>query len=98
MSEQRADVFRALSDPSRRRILHLLADRSMSAGDIAAHFDFTKTSLSRHLKILREAELIVSDRHGTTLEYSANLSVLEGALIGLMNRLGISKEDESEEG
>ena len=95
-SGQSGDAFRALADPSRRKILRLLSDRSLSAGQIAGHFDFTKPTLSRHLKVLREADLIVGERHGTSIRYSANLSVLEDALIGLMNGLGLPRASTGE--
>jgi DNA-binding transcriptional ArsR family regulator len=96
-SRYRGDAFRALADPSRRRILRLLADRSLSAGEIAEHFDFTKPTLSRHLKVLREAELIVGEREGTSIRYSANLSAVEDVLIGLMNGLGLGNRPSADE-
>ena len=90
----RGDVFKALSDPSRRQILHLVAEHTLSAGEIADHFDFTKPSLSRHLKILRQAELVVTERRGTRIEYRANLTVLQDALARLMGGLGIGETHE----
>jgi DNA-binding transcriptional ArsR family regulator len=93
-NDERGDVFKALADPSRRLILRLTAEHTMSVGEIAEHFDFTKPSLSRHLKILREAELVVTKRVGTRIEYSANLTVLQDALARLMGGLGIGEKNE----
>lgn len=73
-------VFEALSHPARRRILVLLRDKSMSAGELASHFDLSKPTLSVHFNKLVEAELVIRERQGTSLIYTANLSVLEDAL------------------
>ena len=77
-------VYRALSDPTRRRILEMLRTRDMSAGEIAAKFDLAKPTLSGHFAVLREAGLIQGDRAGTTITYRLNVSVLEEALWALM--------------
>jgi DNA-binding transcriptional ArsR family regulator len=77
-------VYRALSDPTRRRILEMLRTRDMSAGEIAAQFDLAKPTLSGHFAVLREAGLIQGDRAGTTITYRLNVSVLEEALWALM--------------
>jgi DNA-binding transcriptional ArsR family regulator len=77
-------VYKALSDPTRRRILELLRARDMTAGDLAARFDLAKPTLSGHFAVLREAGLIQGDRTGTTITYRLNVSVLEEALWALM--------------
>jgi ArsR family transcriptional regulator, arsenate/arsenite/antimonite-responsive transcriptional repressor len=77
-------VYRALSDPTRRRILELLRSRDMTAGEIATRFDLAKPTLSGHFAVLREAGLIQGDRAGTTITYRLNVSVLEEALWALM--------------
>jgi ArsR family transcriptional regulator len=77
-------VYRALADPTRRKILKLLRERDMTAGELAAHFEITKPSLSKHFSILREADLINGDKEGTTITYHLNLTVLEEALLSLM--------------
>ena len=77
-------VYRALSDPTRRRILELLRSRDMTAGEIAAKFELAKPTLSGHFAVLREAGLIQGDRAGTTITYRLNVSVLEEALWALM--------------
>lgn len=74
-------VFKALSDPTRRRILQLLRRREMSAGDLADHFALTKSTLSGHFAVLRAADLIASEKVGTTITYRLNASVLEEALL-----------------
>jgi DNA-binding transcriptional ArsR family regulator len=82
-------VFKALSDATRRRILQLLRRREMTAGEIAGHFDLSKPTLSGHFAVLREAGLIVSEKNGTTITYRLNLSVLEDALLGFANMVGL---------
>lgn len=78
-------VYRALADPTRRRILELLRTRNMTAGEIAAHFDLAKPTLSKHFNVLKQADLIQGERDGTTITYRMNASVLEEALMALMN-------------
>jgi ArsR family transcriptional regulator len=77
-------VYRVLADPTRRKILKLLRERDMTAGELAGHFEITKPSLSKHFNILREADLIHGDKEGTTITYHLNLTVLEEALLSLM--------------
>ena len=81
-------VFDALAHPTRQRILELLRDRDMTAGELADHFDVSKPTLSGHFTKLREAGLIIAIRDGTSIIYSLNLSVVEDALLGLLARLG----------
>ena len=82
-------VYRALSDPTRRRILELLRERDMSAGELADNFPLAKPTLSKHFAVLKEADLIQGDKNGTTITYHLNVSVLEEALMALMNVFGI---------
>jgi DNA-binding transcriptional ArsR family regulator len=82
-------VFRALADPTRRRILELLRAQEMTAGQLAQHFDLAKPTLSGHFAVLREADLIVAEKTGATIIYRLNLSVLEEALLGFAGALGI---------
>lgn len=77
-------VFKALSDPSRRAILKLLREQDMSAGDLAAHFDISKPTLSGHFSVLKEAGLVDVERRGNVLMYRLKLSVLEEAMIPFM--------------
>ena len=85
-------VYRALSDPTRREILALLRQGDMPAGDIASHFEQSWPTISGHLKQLKEADLIQADRHGTTLLYHLNVSVLEEAMLALMHAFRIRTE------
>jgi len=78
-------VYRALADPTRRRIIQLLRERDMTAGEIADHFPLAKPTLSGHFAVLREADLIQGEKTGTTITYHVNVSVLEEALVALMN-------------
>jgi DNA-binding transcriptional ArsR family regulator len=82
-------VFKALSDPTRRRILQLLRERPMTAGQIATHFDVAKPTLSAHFAVLREADLVDSEKAGTSITYSLKLSVLEDALLSFAETVGV---------
>ncbi|MBE6604261.1 MAG: winged helix-turn-helix transcriptional regulator [Ruminococcaceae bacterium] len=73
-------TMRALSDPVRREILQLLRTRRMAAGDIVAHFKITGAAISRHLSVLKEADLIRDTREGKFIYYELNASVLEEIL------------------
>jgi DNA-binding transcriptional ArsR family regulator len=83
------NVYRALSDPTRRGVLALLRQGDMTAGEICRHFPHTRPTMSKHFNVLKEAGLIQGDREGTSITYRLNVSVLEEALMGLMNQFGI---------
>ena len=70
-------TFQALSDPTRQKIIELLKKKDMPAGEIATHFSITLPSLSHHLNVLKQSDLISFERQGQTLLYSLNLSVFE---------------------
>jgi ArsR family transcriptional regulator, arsenate/arsenite/antimonite-responsive transcriptional repressor len=78
-------VFEALSHPARRKVLALLKAGPMSAGDLAGHFDISRPTLSVHFAKLRDAELVVVERQGTSLIYHLNASILEAALASLLS-------------
>jgi DNA-binding transcriptional ArsR family regulator len=82
-------VFKALADPSRRRVLELLKSGPMPAGEISAEFDVAKPTMSAHLAILRDAGLVEAERHGRTIVYRLKISVLEDALLSFAQGLGI---------
>lgn len=77
------NTMKALSDPIRREILSLLKSGRMSAGDIAGHFPVTDASVSRHLSVLKEADLIRDTREGKFIFYDINTSVLEEVMLWL---------------
>ena len=69
--------FKALSDPTRRRILELLRDGDKTAGELAEHFDMTKPSISHHLATLKAAGLVDDERRGQNIVYSLNMTVFQ---------------------
>ena len=81
-------VFKALSDPSRRRVLQLLRQRPMSAGELADHFPVSKPTMSALFSVLQEAGLIEAEKTGRTIVYRLKMSVLEDALLGFADTLG----------
>ena len=85
-------VFKALSDPTRRRVLQLLRDGPMSAGEIADHFDVSKPTMSAHFAVLREANLVHAEKTGKSVVYHLKLSVLEDALMGFAHTFGLGAE------
>lgn len=74
------DAFKALADPTRRRILELLAQGDLTAGEVAAQFAMTKPSVSHHLNILKTAGLVSDQRSGQNIVYSVNLTVFQELL------------------
>lgn len=82
-------VFKALSDPTRRRVLQLLKARPMTAGELAAEFPVSKGTMSAHFAVLREADLIAADKQGKSITYHLRLSVLEDALLGFADSFGL---------
>lgn len=78
-------VFEALSHPVRRKILALLRQGPLSAGELAEHFDIAKPTLSVHFAKLKDAGLVSVERRGTSLIYHLNMSILEEALSGFLS-------------
>jgi DNA-binding transcriptional ArsR family regulator len=87
-------VFKALSDPTRRRVLQLLRERPMSAGELSDHFVVSKPTMSAHFAVLQEAELIASEKSGRTIIYRLVMSVLEEALLGFAQTFGRGPKSE----
>ena len=87
------NTLRALSDPIRREILGILKNGRMSAGDIVAQFEVTGASISRHLSVLREADLIRDSREGKFIFYELNTSVLEDIMLWITNLKGEKEND-----
>jgi DNA-binding transcriptional ArsR family regulator len=88
------EVFQALADPTRREILRLLRNQDYSAGEIAKRFPLAKSTLSGHFNVLKHAGLIVSERQGTRIVYSLNVSVFEEAVEALMSLFGVGRNKE----
>ncbi len=80
------DVWKALADPTRRKILSLLKKRDMNAGEIASEFNMTKPSISNHLNILKQADLVDSEKHGQNVVYTLKTSVIED-ILGILSDL-----------
>ena len=79
------DTLKALADPIRREILNLLKNGRLSAGEICEHFPVTGASISRHLSVLKEADLIRDKREGKFIYYELNASVLEEIMLWMFN-------------
>ncbi|MEO7042698.1 MAG: autorepressor SdpR family transcription factor [Gemmatimonadaceae bacterium] len=92
------NVFRALSDPTRRQVLQLLQKGPISAGEIAEHFDVTKSTMSAHFAVLAAADLVQAERHGRTIMYRLKMSVLEEALLGFAQAFGLQITSTENEG
>ena len=90
------ELFRALSDPTRREILRLLRSNDMTAGEIAERFPLAKSTLSGHFSVLRHAGLVVSERTGTSIVYSLNLAAYEEAVAAAMSLLGVGHPKRSQ--
>ena len=86
-------TLRALSDPVRREILDLLKSGRLSAGEIVAHFDITGAAISRHLSILKDADLIRDTREGKFIYYELNTSVLEDIMLWIATLKGDDDND-----
>jgi len=88
------ETMRALADPTRREILNLLKGGKLSAGEIVEHFDITAAAISRHLSVLKEADLIFDTRDGKYIYYELNTSVLEEILLWISELKGETDNDQ----
>ncbi len=91
-------TLKALADPVRRQILDLLKNGRLSAGEISAHFPVTAASISRHLSVLKEADLIRDQREGKFIYYELNTSVLEEIMLWITDLKGESDHEDDAEG
>jgi DNA-binding transcriptional ArsR family regulator len=82
-------VFKALADPTRRRVLELLRKCPMTAGELSDHFPVSKPTMSAHFAVLREANLVDVQKVGKSVVYRLKLSVLEDALLGFAGTFGM---------
>lgn len=83
-----SSVFKALSDPTRRRVLQLLRARPMTAGELSDQFQVSRPTMSAHFAVLKEAGLVHAQKSGKSITYHLQLSVLEDALLGFMQTFG----------
>lgn len=88
-------TLKALSDPIRREILNLLKKGRMPAGEITAHFSVSAPAISRHLSVLKEADLIRDTREGKFISYEINTSVLEETMLWLADLKGDCSDDQT---
>ena len=89
------ETFKALSDPARRQILELLKKGPLSAGDIASHFEMTGATISYHLKILKQADLVFESREKNYIYYQLNATILEEIMLWLSKLKGGDPDAES---
>ncbi|MBW5448432.1 autorepressor SdpR family transcription factor [Cohnella sp. CFH 77786] len=87
------ETFKALSDPTRRKIIQLLKERDLTAGEIADHFSISKPSISHHLNILKQAGLVQDERQGQNIVYTLNLTVIQEAMGWFLDMIA-NKEEE----
>ena len=85
------NTLKALADPTRRDILNLLKQGRLPAGEISEHFDITAAAISRHLSVLKEADLIWDTREGKYIFYDINTSVLEEVMLWLTGLKGANE-------
>lgn len=89
-------TLKALADPIRRDILNMLKSGRMSAGEITSHFSVTAASISRHLSVLKDADLVRDTREGQFIFYELNASVLEEIMLWITDLKGDSSNDKKE--
>ena len=85
------NIFKALSDPTRRQILELLKEQPMNAGEIAEYFNITKPSISHHLSILKNCDLIMDERQGQNIVYSLNSTIFQDVIKWFYDFMGDRK-------
>ena len=87
-------VFKAMSDGTRRKIIELLKESPKTAGEISEHFSSAQPTISRHLTVLKNANLVVDQREGTYIIYRLNTTILQDWLAWLMEHFGGGDSDE----
>lgn len=90
-------VFKAISDPTRRKIIKLLGKGDMTAGEIADQFSISKPSISHHLGILKQADLVQDDKRGQFIYYSLNSTVFQDIIRWLHDLLEVDRSGKGEE-
>lgn len=89
------EFFQALSNPYRREIIKLLRWKNLSAGEIVAQFDIAQPTISRHLDVLKKAEIVTSERKGNQIIYSLNLSAMQEMFVYMSELFALQKEEEA---
>lgn len=87
------EVFRAISDPTRRKVLKLLQGGSKTAGELSEAFDITKGSMSHHFSVLKAADLVRCERRGQQIVYSLNTTVFEDVAALLLDLFRVDKRN-----
>ncbi|HYE69285.1 MAG TPA: autorepressor SdpR family transcription factor [Anaerovoracaceae bacterium] len=95
MSNQNS-AFKALSDPTRRKILQLLKVKDLSAGEISDSFNISKPSISHHLSLLKQANLVIDERQGQNIYYSLNTTVFQELMGFFLNLVDKEEVDNNE--
>ncbi|WP_317856313.1 autorepressor SdpR family transcription factor [Chakrabartyella piscis] len=88
------DIMKAISDPTRREILNMLRKQPLTAGEIVQAFDMTNASISHHLSILKQADLVMDEKKGKYITYELNTSVIEEILVWLQSLRGDDYEED----
>ena len=89
------EFFQALSNPYRREIIKLLRWKNLSAGEIVAQFDIAQPTISRHLDVLKKAEIVTSERKGNQIIYSLNMSAMQEMFVYMSELFAFQKEEEA---
>ena len=92
------ETFKALSDVTRRKIIRLLRERDLTAGEIAEHFNMTKPSISHHLNSLKQARLVLDERHGQHIVYSLNTTVVQEVMGWFLEIIAGEEQESKPEG
>ena len=90
-------MFKALADPTRRRILQLLGSREMTAGELSGQFDISAPSMSHHFSVLKQADLVASRRGGQQIYYSLNTTVFQEVMAAVLALLPAPQPEEEPE-
>ena len=85
------DVFKALADPTRRKVLQILKSGPQTAGELSDAFPVSKPTMSAHFNVLKQAGLVVTEKAGKSVIYHLNVSVLEEALLGFSEAFGFGR-------
>ncbi|HIG44801.1 MAG: autorepressor SdpR family transcription factor [bacterium] len=90
-------VYKALSDPTRRKILELLRTGDKTAGELGQEFPHTAPTMSKHFSVLKDADLIQGDKSGTSISYRLNVSLLEEAMLSLLSQFKLELSQPAKE-